>query len=325
MLGSYKIIVKNNRNRYTFELHRNITVLRGDSGRGKTTLYDMIREYNRFGKNSGVTISCDRDVIAIDGDDWEEDIKKHPGSIIVIDEDSGFIRSKDFARVVRGSDNYYLLITRNYLSELPISVEEIYELEGAKNKKFRKIYSEIQKMYDHPQKAYLPFVPEVIITEDSGSGFQFFFKVAEKYGILCVTAGSKTKVFNTLNQYSDKDVVIIADGAAFGPEMNDVVEQQKLRPRKVAIFLPESFEWIVLKSDAVLGVDNEMIEHPELYADSKKYMSWEQYYTDLLVKSTKDSGYMKYKKTKLSDYYLQDRIIDLIMSIAEGIRLKKKE
>ncbi len=71
--------------------------------------------------------------------------------------------------------------------------------------------------------------------------------------------------------------------------------------------------------------NNEMIEHPELYADSKKYMSWEQYYTDLLVKSTKDSGYMKYKKTKLSDYYLQDRIIDLIMSIAEGIRLKKKE
>jgi len=148
MKGAFQIRVRNSRNSYSFELRRNITVLRGESGRGKTTLFEMIHEYNRFGKNSGVTVSCDRDLIAVVGDEWETVIKNHPGAVIVVDEDSQFIRSKDFARVLRGSDNYFLLITRNYLAELPISVDEIYELWGAKNKKYKRIYQEIDRMFD---------------------------------------------------------------------------------------------------------------------------------------------------------------------------------
>ena len=95
MHGEYKVRVKNSRNSYTFALRRNITVLRGDSGRGKTTLFDMIHEHNRFGKESGVSISSDRELIALTGDKWEDDILNSKGKIIVIDEDSRFIRSKD--------------------------------------------------------------------------------------------------------------------------------------------------------------------------------------------------------------------------------------
>ena len=115
MRGEYKVRVKNNRNTYTFVIRRNITILKGDSGRGKTTLFEMIHEYNRFGKQSGVSISCDRELVAIDEEHWEESIEQNPGTIIVIDEDCNFTRSKRFAETVRGSDNYYLIITRNYL------------------------------------------------------------------------------------------------------------------------------------------------------------------------------------------------------------------
>lgn len=162
MKGAYKVNIKNNRNSYTFELRRNITILKGESGRGKTTLFEMISDYNRFGKNSGVSVSCDKGIIALAGNDWEEVIDKNPGTIIVIDEDSQFIRSEEFAKVVRDSDNYFLLITRNYLAQLPISVDEIYELSGAKNKKFKKVYREIDRMFDNPSSRYLPFVPEII-------------------------------------------------------------------------------------------------------------------------------------------------------------------
>ena len=79
MKGAYQIRVKNNRNSYMFELRRNITILRGESGRGKTTLFDMIYEFNRFGKNSGVAVSCDREMIALSGDDWENVIEKKTG------------------------------------------------------------------------------------------------------------------------------------------------------------------------------------------------------------------------------------------------------
>ena len=170
MHGEYLVRIKNSRNSYTFSLRRNITILRGESGRGKTTLFDMITDHNRFGKSSGVSVSCDRELVAISGDKWEEDISKNPGKIIVIDEDSHFIRSRDFAETVRGSDNYFLLITRNYLVELPVSVDEIYELSGSKNKRFKRVYTETDRMYDNPHRSVLPYRPEVVITEDSRSG-----------------------------------------------------------------------------------------------------------------------------------------------------------
>jgi hypothetical protein len=322
MRGRYKVRVRNSRNAYEFELKRNITVLRGDSGRGKTTLFDMIREYNRFGKNSGVSISCDKEMIAVDGDGWQSDIKAHTGTIIVIDEDSQFIRSKDFAETVRGSDNYYLLITRNYLTELPISVEEIYELTGNKNKKFKKLYQQRDYMYDNPSASQLPFMPEVIVTEDSKSGFLFFKHEAERLGIECVSAEGKTKIYKMLNRYADKNVVVIADGAAFGAEIADIVNQQKQRPRKLAIYLPESFEWIILKADVVPDVEMTRVDQPELYADCVDYMSWEQYYTEFLVEATKNIDYMRYSKSRLSDYYLQERTAGMIRDVIKGIKLE---
>ena len=89
--------------------------------------------------------AVDRPLIAIEGSRWEEEITANPGSILVIDEDSQFIRSKEFAAAVRRSDNYFLLITRNYLAELPINVDEIFELTGAKNKKFKNVYQDIDR------------------------------------------------------------------------------------------------------------------------------------------------------------------------------------
>ena len=320
MKGAYQVKIKNNRNSYSFELRRNITILRGESGRGKTTLFDMIYDYNRFEKNSGVSVSCDRNIIALVGNDWEDVIKKNPGTIIVIDEDSQFIRTKEFARVVRSSDNYFLLITRNYLATLPISVDEIYELNGAKNKKFKRIYKDVDRMFNDPVVKYLPFEPEVIITEDSKAGYEFFKSVADNKGIKCISAEGNGNIYDVINGYPNENVVLIADGAAFGSEMADIVEQQTLRPRKLAIFLPESFEWIILKSGVVKKIDANKLDHPEQYADSALYMSWEQYFTDLLMETTNESDYMKYKKSSLSDFYLQDKNVAEIIKVAKGIK-----
>ena len=319
MHGEYKISVKNNRNNYSFLLRRNLTILRGESGRGKTTLFEMIRDYNRFGKESGVSISCNKELVIVEGDRWEEIISANPDKIIVIDEDSRFIRSRDFADMVRGSDNYYLIITRNYLEQLPVSVDEIYELTGGKNKRFKPVYSEIDRMYDNPTRRYLPFKPQVIITEDSNSGYQFFEKIASRLGLQCVSAGGKSHIYRMLNQYSDQDVVIIADGAAFGAEIGDIVKQQRLRPRKVAIFLPESFEWVILSSGVVTIDDTLKLSNPELFADSVDFMSWEQYFTDLLVEMTKNSDYQKYNKRKIAAYYNQERVEREIIDSIKGI------
>ncbi|MBO6132936.1 MAG: hypothetical protein J6P05_01190 [Lachnospiraceae bacterium] len=321
MVGEYKVRVRNSRNSYSFSLKRNITILRGESGRGKTTLFEMILEHNRFGKSSGVSISCDRGLLALSQERWDEEISKNPGKIIVIDEDSRFIKSKAFAETVREKDNYFLLITRNYLDQLPISVEEIYELYGAKNKRFRRIYKNIDRMYDDPPRAYLPFRPDIIITEDSGSGFQFFKKMADDLGMKCESSGGKSNLLRVMNKYPDKNVALIADGAAIGSEIADLAKQQSLRPKKIAIYLPESFEWIILGAGIVGGVDRAKIDMPERFADSMDYMSWEQYFTDILIKATKNTVFQRYDKAKLPDFYLQDGVQSRVKGFIKGIDL----
>ncbi len=41
MKGKYHVVVQNNRLRYEFDIKRNITIIRGDSATGKTTLYTL--------------------------------------------------------------------------------------------------------------------------------------------------------------------------------------------------------------------------------------------------------------------------------------------
>ena len=54
MKGKYRIIVENKKIRYDFEIKRNITIIKGDSATGKTTLADMIAEYEENGADSGI-------------------------------------------------------------------------------------------------------------------------------------------------------------------------------------------------------------------------------------------------------------------------------
>ena len=49
MKGKYEIIVKDRHLQYKFTINRNITILRGDSATGKTTLIDMIAAFQTNG------------------------------------------------------------------------------------------------------------------------------------------------------------------------------------------------------------------------------------------------------------------------------------
>ena len=44
MKGSHDIIVQNNRIKYKFSIRRNLTILRGNSATGKSTLIDLIAQ-----------------------------------------------------------------------------------------------------------------------------------------------------------------------------------------------------------------------------------------------------------------------------------------
>jgi predicted ATPase len=136
MKGSHEVIVKNNRLQYKFTLYRNITILRGDSATGKTTLIEMIADYLRDGAGSGIEVSCDKKCVVLDRVNWERDLRDYRDSIVFIDEGNAFVRSEDFARMIKNSDNYYVIATRDSLSTLPYSVQEIYGIRNSAGNRY---------------------------------------------------------------------------------------------------------------------------------------------------------------------------------------------
>lgn len=143
MKGSHRIIVETKKIKYDLTVQRNLTLLTGDSGSGKTVLIDLIREYRKYGSDSGIFLSCDCDCKTIDSEDWERQIKESEKSILFIDEGNRFLPSRKFANVVKNSDNYFVIATREKLPMLPYSINEIYGFR--KSGKFhnpRKVYNE---------------------------------------------------------------------------------------------------------------------------------------------------------------------------------------
>ena len=59
MKGSYDFRVKSKKLLFEFTIRRNITVIKGDSAIGKTTLLHMMYEYLRVGRESGYSVSSD--------------------------------------------------------------------------------------------------------------------------------------------------------------------------------------------------------------------------------------------------------------------------
>lgn len=85
-----------------------------------------------------------------------------------------------------------------------------------------------------------------------------------------------------------KSVLVIADGAAFGPEMELVTSLRRFKD--VRLFLPESFEWLVLGSG--------------LFDD----------------RQTRET-YLAYSKSRLNPIYLQEKQLKAIASTLPALGL----
>lgn len=224
MKGKYRIRIQNNKLRYDFEIKRNITVIKGDSATGKTTLVDMIREYYEDGRDSGIEMSCPVTCSVIEGKNWKSQMDLFQGSILFIDEGNRFVASEEFAKAIRGSDNYFVIVTRESLPMLPYSVEEIYGIRNSgKYGTLKRTYNEMYKIYSTeilPRKVR----PDKLVTEDSNAGFEFFDHICRERGLSCVTAGGKSNLFAALAEESDQTILAVADGAAIGSEMEKLMD-----------------------------------------------------------------------------------------------------
>ena len=148
MKGKHVLRVQSAHLRYDMEFVRNLTIIQGDSATGKTTLVDMIREYLLNGKDTGITMVCDCPCRVIEGNTWREQLAGIEDSIVFVDEGNRFAASMEFAEAVRGSGNYFVIITRESLDNLPYSVTEIYGIKSSgKYNSLEPVYHQMYRIY----------------------------------------------------------------------------------------------------------------------------------------------------------------------------------
>lgn len=318
MKGKYHIIVQNSRVKFEFDIKRNITIVRGDSATGKTTLVSLIDTYDRLGADSGVEVSCSRRCLTVNNSNWESVLNSVSECIVFIDEENTIIKSDDFARKIKDTDNYYVIITRENLPNLPYSVEEIYGIHtSGRYADMRRTYNSFYQLYTVNERSDAEKV-ETVIVEDSNSGYDFFKGVIADE-INCISAGGKTKIKRTVMDNTGKPLLVIADGAAFGSEMGELFLYMQKHP-EVSLYLPESFEWLILKSGLIDGnriVD--ILQHTEEFLESSEYFSWERFYTKLLISET-EGTYLQYSKQKLNDVYLNPNEKEAVLKAADVVR-----
>ena len=315
MKGKHKIEVRSKRIVFTIELERNITILRGESATGKTTLVEMLSAYENYGRKSGITIVCDKTCRVLSGALWEAQLKDIQDAIVFVDEGSTFVSSLDFARAIQKTDNYYVLVTREDLSTLAYSVNAILELKKTTSR-FKRTYNKAYPIYDSLSASNVELGSvEKMLTEDANSGYQLFTKIGEKYGIVCIPAAGKDNIKQKIFPMKSEKVLVIADGAAFGPQMNDIYRLMQEDSAKFSLYLPESLEWLLLKAD-LLGQPDilEILQHPADFIESSEFFSWERFFTNLLEQRTKDIPYMRYDKAKLPEFYLQEENLEKIIA-----------
>ncbi len=318
MKGKHKVKVYNSFVRFDFEIERNISIIRGDSATGKTTLVNMIADYQSQGTSSGVVLESSANCVAMRGlnkDNYGLFLDDISSSIVFIDEGEDYVRLKEFAKKIRKTDNYYVIVTRGDLYELPYSVDAIYEIKvSGKYGKLKTVYNRFRRIYAESVGRGIKFgVNKVVLTEDAKAGFQFFKSLCDRFGIACESAEGKSNVKSLLDKPGDESILVVADGAAFGPEMENVYSIT-LRRKNLRLFLPESFEWLILSSGIVEDSDiRSILSSPYDYIESSEYFSWENFFTSLLIERSRGKEY-SYDKARISAYYTSDRSVKKILS-----------
>lgn len=319
MTGNFKFKLISKRVCYEFMVYRKIMRITGESASGKSELIRqlLLAENPR----TGVIVNCKYPCRVLNNDRFQaikkvikavdekiknheseayretmkESLKEYKNILFFADEDFDELASELFAKFCKFTDSFFVLICRDYLAKLPYSYTEIYRIK--KSGKFHYLenlyqYESFQKLADNNEHLY--------ITEDSNAGFEFF----QKFYNHVETSEGKSKFYKKIESVTgDVTVNMIADGAAFGAEIEKLLKKIEALGKKVCVFLPESFEYLVLTSELFRmdDISNNMEELAGIIDGT--YFSWEQYFNDKLEMLTKNCT-NEYSKKKINTCYI---------------------
>lgn len=305
MTGKKIIEAHDNKINFTLEIERSVTVISGNSASGKTTLIDMLSDWESLGRRSGVHCRSNVKITVFnERTKWTRDLPELSDTVIFIDEGVDYATSFEFAAEFHKTNNYLVIITRSgKLKWFNFSIDSIKELvtEG-KNVSLKSQYN------IEPEECS----PDLIITEDSNSGCEFVksvfsCSVDSAYG----NANVSSKLTNT--DLTDHSTLVIVDAAAFGPFIKKTLIICK--NKGCMLFAPESFEFLLLNTRVCSRYLQDELINTSDHCESRQYLSWERYYTALLDQVLFEHYRVHYSKSKLPELFRNDAILNEISAL----------
>jgi hypothetical protein len=77
------------------------------------------------------------------------------------------------------------------------------------------------------------------------------------------SANGKSNILRIVKENAERKIAVIADGAAFGAEIEELAEIQRKSNRSLALYLPEFFERLILKPGLVRNSPVPELQNPE--------------------------------------------------------------
>lgn len=292
MRGKYTFKIANNKICYEFEIIRSVTVIKGNSGTGKSTLINLLSAYELYGRQSGIKCNANVKFTVFDNRTrWQQELTELKDTIIFADEHTEYILyDKQFAQMLKESGNYLVVVTRGVLNLIPYSIQSIFELksDGGVVQLYRKYKEQIISNN----------MIQTILCEDENSGYQMIRKVFPDANVYSAKGNSNVK--NCISNLQFDNLCVIVDGAAFGAYIQSVIDLQDLRA--FTIFAPESFEYLLLKTKMFSRFLTDELSKTYNYSLSEETFTWENYYTKLLMNLCKDKYGFEYTKSKLNTH-----------------------
>ncbi len=115
---------------YRLDLHKRITLVRGNSGTGKTALYEMMNDYTDFPTDSGINVSGDKPCAALSYWYWEHQLRRLHDCVVFLGEPQYYMELEELAEAMLRTDNYYVLYTRENLPVFPEDDVEVCEMKA---------------------------------------------------------------------------------------------------------------------------------------------------------------------------------------------------
>lgn len=328
MKGKHIVSITSRRAEYRLELERKITVIKGKSGTGKSSVIRLVSDYLELGKDSGIKVtvsSSTRLLVLTNSSDWDTVMPSLRNTIIFFDEDVRYIYTEAFQKALWTADCYAVIISRSgQFTGLPFAVSSIYELVTERNGK-----NTITSMYHLYEEKHKQNDFDLVVTEDSNSGYEMAKYAFDSEKMRVISAGGNASVYRTLmkNGGENDQICVDVDGAAFGPYIEPVLKFAELQGT-ISVSAPESFEFILLHLDSVmkhLSLDHGELSRTYDFCDSKDFITWERYYENLLNEITTEHLGFSYGKSKLNPYFLNGRCAELFIEQICKSFIKRRE